>query len=86
MTKKESYLTIPALAKVLGLSRIAVFKKVKSGEIPAIRVGRNYAIPMKSIDNILGHSLSDDDKVKISQAVRKVVLEYGDVLKLLGRE
>jgi len=84
--KEESYLTIPELAKVLGMSRIAVFKKVKSGEIPAIRVGRNYAIPMKSLGNIFGHPLSEDEKMKIDQAVKKVVLEYGEVLKLLGRE
>jgi len=86
MTKKESYLSIPELAKVLGMSRIAVFKKVKAGEIKAIRVGRNYAVPAESIDNILGHSLSEDEKEKISRAVKKVVHEYGEVLKLLGRE
>jgi len=84
--KKEFYLTIPELAKILGMSRIAVFKKVKSGEIPAIRVGRNYAIPKKFINNILGHPLSDEEKAQIDIAVKKVVTEYGEVLRLLGRE
>jgi len=84
--KKEFYLTIPELAKILGMSRIAVFKKVKSGEIPAIRVGRNYAIPKKFINNILGHPLSDEEKTQIDIAVQKVVTEYGEVLRLLGRE
>jgi excisionase family DNA binding protein len=84
--KKEFYLTIPELAKILGMSRIAVFKKVKSGEIPAIRVGRNYAIPKKFINNILGRPLSDEEKAQIDIAVKKVVTEYGEVLRLLGRE
>ncbi len=30
---------------MLGLSRIAVFKRVKSGRLAALRVGRNWAIP-----------------------------------------
>ncbi len=84
--KKESYLTIPELAKILGMSRIAVFKKVKAGEIPAIRVGRNYVIPKKFIDDILGRPLSDEEKAQIDIAVKKVVTEYGEVLRLLGRE
>lgn len=84
--KKESYLTIPELAKILGMSRIAVFKKVKAGEIPAIRVGRNYAISKKFIDDILGRPLSDEEKAQIDIAVKKVVAEYGEVLRLLGRE
>lgn len=80
------YITIPALAKMLGLSRIAVFKKVKNGQIRAIRIGRNYAIPAKYLDTILGKVLSSRDKTEIDAAVKRTVREYGEVLKLLGRE
>lgn len=37
-------LSIPEAAAILGVSRIAVFKRVKSGAIPAFRVGRSWAI------------------------------------------
>ncbi|MDQ7773874.1 MAG: helix-turn-helix domain-containing protein [Elusimicrobiales bacterium] len=37
-------LSIPEAAAILGVSRIAVFKRVKSGSIPAFRVGRSWAI------------------------------------------
>jgi len=50
--KNNRYLTIPELAKILGISRIAVYKKVKNGTIKAIRVGRNFAIPRTSIGRI----------------------------------
>ena len=50
--KNNRYLTIPELARILGISRIAVYKKVKNGTIKAIRVGRNFAISRASIDRI----------------------------------
>ena len=83
---KKRYISIPELAKLLGLSRIAVFKKVKSGEIPAVKIGRNYAISYHYIDNILGRTLNVANKREIDKAVKKTVAEYGEVLRLLGRE
>lgn len=84
--KKGKYITIPELAKILGLSRIAVYKKVRKGEIKAIKVGRNFAIPQKYMLDILGRSLKEEEKKEIDRAVKKTVKEYGEVLKLLGRE
>ncbi len=84
--KNKEYITIPELARALGLSRVAVFKKVKSGQIKAIKIGRNYAIPKGSLDAILGKALKDEDKKEIEAAVKKTVSEYGQTLKMLGRE
>lgn len=84
--ERNKYITIPQLAEILGLSRIAVFKKVKKGEIKAIKIGRNYAIPKKFIANIMGKTLNKEEKREIEKAVKKTVREYGEVLKLLGRE
>ena len=83
---KEGYISVPELARMLGLSRIAVFKKIKNGQIKAIRIGRNYAISRRYLDAILGKTLNDADKREIDSAVKKTVKEYGEVLKLLGRE
>lgn len=84
--KESKYLTIPQLAEILGISRIAVYKKVKKGQIEAIRIGRNYAIPKEYIYEILGKTLSEKTKRKIEKAVKKTVRDYGEVLKLLGNE
>lgn len=82
----NQYVTIPELAKILGLSRIAVFKKVKQGAIKAIRIGRNYAILKKSLKAILGEDLTKADKAEIDRAVKKTVREYAETLRLLGRD
>jgi excisionase family DNA binding protein len=83
---KNKYITIPQLAKILGISRIAVYKKVKKGQIKAVKIGRSYAIPQKYITNILGKELNEKDKKEIDEAVKKIVKEYGELLKLLGKE
>ena len=80
------YISIPQLAKILGLSRVAVYRKVKKGQIKATKIGRNYAIDCKSVEAILGKTLAEEDKKQIDAAVKKTVKEYGQTLKLLGAE
>jgi len=82
----NKYITIPKLAEILGISRIAVYKRVRRGEIPAIMVGRTYIITDRTVNQILGKKLSPKGKKRIELAVQKTVREYGEVLKKLGRE
>ncbi len=84
--KSNEYMTIPQLAKILGLSRIAVYQKVKKGQIKAEKIGRTFAISSKQVAAILGKTLKQEDKKQIDAAVRKTVKEYGQTLKLLGSE
>ena len=87
MKKKEvEYITIPQLAQILGISRIAVYKKVKKGKIKAVKIGRNYLIPKKYILVILGKDLGKEERRQIDKAIKKTVEEYGEALRLLGRE
>jgi len=84
--KKSRYISIPELAKILGISRVAVYKKVKKGQIKAVRIGRNYGIDHKYVADILGEELSGKDKNQIDDAIKKTVKEYGEVLRLLGSD
>lgn len=85
MGNKE-YVTIPELAKILGISRIAVYNRVKQGKIPATRIGRNFGVPASVIEELMGRTLTDRDKVEVERAVRRTVKEYDEVLRLLGKE
>ena len=82
----EKYITIPELAKLLGVSRIAIYNRVKKGHIPAIKIGKTYVITDQTIANILGKEITTEGKKRIDAAVRKTVQEYGEVLKQLGKE
>ena len=83
---KGEYVTIAQLAEILGISRIAIYKRVKKGQINAVRIGRAFAIPKEYIADISGKTLNKESKVEIDNAVRKTVKEYGETLRLLGRE
>jgi len=91
--KEKQFISVAELAKMLGISRIAVFKRIKKGQIPAEKVGRSYIILMENVDNvdkiIQGIStkiLTEKDKKVIEKSVEKTVKEYGETLRLLGKE
>lgn len=73
-------------AEILGVSRIAIFKKIKSGEIKAKKVGRNFVIDGDEVLSSLGSILGPQKKHQIEQSVKKTVREYGETLRLLGKE
>jgi excisionase family DNA binding protein len=82
--KKGQYLTIPQLAKMLGISRIAVYRKVKKGQIKAQKIGRSYAIPQGAIIRVI--PLSTREIRRLDAAIRKAFKEYGETFRLLGQE
>ena len=88
--KKAIYISVAELAKMFGVSRIAIFKQIKRGQIPADKIGRSYAISMEYVADIIRGAdskiLTEDKKEEIKIAVQKVVEEYGETLKLLGKE
>lgn len=83
---KKQFLSTVEVAKMLGISRIAVFKKIKSGEIKAQKIGRNFVIDKKDLPEVLGEVIGEEKKREIELSVRKTVREYGQALKLLGKE
>lgn len=59
LVQKDFY-TTTELAKLLGVSRISVFKRVKQGSIRGEKMGRNFVVLKKDIDlvklrNIIKH-------------------------------
>ena len=57
--KKAIFISVAELAKMLGVSRIAVFNKIKKGQIPAEKIGRSYAISMEHVDEIINNKSSN---------------------------
>ncbi|MBI3330611.1 MAG: helix-turn-helix domain-containing protein [Candidatus Omnitrophica bacterium] len=79
------YLSIPEAAKLLKTSRVTVWKRVKTGAIPAIRVGKIYLIDHKDVFPA-NRPLTEEEKRQIEQAVTKTIEQYGEVLRRLGNE
>ena len=83
---EKELMTTSEVARILGISRIAVFKKIKAGDIKATKVGRSFVIHRDDLPNVLSKVIGDGRKKEIERAVKKVVVDYGQTLKLLGKE
>lgn len=82
---KEYYSTIE-VAKIFNVSRITVFNWIKTNKIKALKVGRNFVIPHTAVLEKLGHSIGEEKKAIIDEAVDKALKDYEKTFKQLGKE
>ena len=45
--------SVDQAAKILGIGRSAAYEGVKTGDIPAIRVGGRWLVPLAALDKML---------------------------------
>lgn len=56
MDDNKLTLSVEEAAKVLGIGRNLCYDKVKTGEIPAIRIGKRLLVPKKALEKFLEES------------------------------
>jgi excisionase family DNA binding protein len=83
---RPTFISTTQLAKLMGISRVAILKKIKTGKIHAQKVGRNYIISAEEFAATVGEFVSPAKKAEIERVVKKAVKEYRETLRLLGRE
>ena len=84
MTVTKTYFTTSEAAKMLGVNRVTVFRKIKSGEIKAEKFGRNFMVLADQF--IQNRELTEEKKREIKKIIDKAVKEYGETFRLLGEE
>ncbi len=50
---EDEVLTVEAAGRVLGISRSSAYEAVRTGELPAIRIGRIIRIPRRALERML---------------------------------
>ena len=83
--KEKDLISVAQAAELMGISRMHVIRKIKKGEIEAIKVGRAYVIDRNQLGGIF-RRISDSERGQVRKAVKKVLHEYGDAIKKLGTE
>lgn len=83
---QKQFYSIAEVAALLGVSRVAVFNKVKKGVLPAQKIGRAYVIPAHALSSLGIGPLTTKQKKDITHGVKKVVDQYGETLQLLAKE
>ena len=52
-SSKPNLYTIAEVADLMRVSKMTVYRMVHSGDLPAIRVGKSYRVPVSAIQQIL---------------------------------
>ena len=55
-------LTVAEVADVLRVSNMTVYRLIKAGQLPALRVGKNYRIRSNDLDEFLVNGTADVDE------------------------
>ena len=82
----KKFLSVSELAGLMNISRQAVLKKIKTGQIIAEKVGKNFVIQKKDLAGVIYDELTEKLKKEIEKGITRVIDEYGEVLKKLGEE
>ncbi len=82
----KEYLSTVEAAKYMRISRVAVLKKIKNGQLPASRVGRSFAIARGDLHAIIGSALTSVQKEDIKKVVKRATKEYGATFERLSKE
>lgn len=53
MQDERLTLTIEETARLLGIGRQLAYERVKTGEIPVIRIGRRLVVPRRALEKLL---------------------------------
>lgn len=82
------FFSAPEVAKILKVSRMTIINKIKQDLIKAEKIGRNYIVPREEVEHVLDNKkdLTEKDKKEISSAVEKAIEEYGNAIRMLGKE
>jgi len=85
MVNKQFY-SLPEVAQVLGISRIAVYKQVISGKISAQRMGRGYFVSAEYLGMAGQDEILEEDRVILSENLHLISDQYITTLIELSQE
>lgn len=64
----ERLLTAGEVAEQLRVSTMTVYRLIRRGELPAVRVGRNYRVRAQALEQYLGEQVVDPASVDLPGA------------------
>ncbi|MDO5672632.1 MAG: helix-turn-helix domain-containing protein [Actinomycetaceae bacterium] len=60
MTQQQAprFLTVAEVADFMRVSKMTVYRMVHSGDLPAVRVGRSFRVPLHAVEQLANSDLS----------------------------
>lgn len=72
------FLTITAVAKALGMSEATMYRAVRAGEFPAVRIRNRYVVPVRVLDALEDAALASGGTVDAADWVEPGHLAAGE--------
>lgn len=79
----KQFLSVTQAAELLGITRTAVLKKIKTGALSAKKIGYAYLIDKDDLTIVSDREISETQKALIDASVNKTINEYSETLRLL---
>jgi excisionase family DNA binding protein len=57
-TTRATYLTVAEVAGMLRVSTMTVYRLIKAGELPAVRVGKSYRLSEDEVDRFVAQGFT----------------------------
>jgi excisionase family DNA binding protein len=70
-------LTAAEVAEQLRVSTMTIYRLIRGGELPAVRVGRNYRVPVADLDRYLAAQVVDPSSLDLDAVDRDVTRVAG---------
>jgi excisionase family DNA binding protein len=83
---QNNFVSTAEAAKILGVSRITIFNRIKIGKIKATKVGRNFVIKKRDVLEAAGSFLTNKQKHTIERTVQRATSQYEKTFIRLGKE
>jgi excisionase family DNA binding protein len=65
-------LTVPEVAKALGVSRMSAYAAVRAGVIPSTRIGRRLLVPRLALDRLIEAAMTPPPRQSTSEELLPV--------------
>jgi transcriptional regulatory protein LevR len=85
MNNKNNFISTREAMEITGYSRMHILRLIKSRVIKGKKIGNAYIVERNSIGGIY-KEMTSSDKSQIEKGVDRVISEYGEALKKLGKE
>src|SRR6056297_2313448 len=69
MSVSTQLLTAAEVADQLRVSTMTIYRLIRSGELKAVRVGRNYRVPVADLERYLTDQVVDPDTMDLDRVV-----------------
>ena len=57
--ERARFLTVAEVASMMRVSSMTVYRLIKAGELPAVRVGKSYRVAEEDLDKYLARSYTE---------------------------